>query len=198
MILNKIDATRCKFVGPRQAGFCRRSKTFGEWSSQRASIAKFEFAPMKRAVRDPVAQIGNHTSKSEASIQSGTALNAGGTENSLDGSIGSRTAQGTRRYARLLDTRNKFKMEASVSRKRRLAQMLESSQSFASVLQCCSNCKIGILQDHGSHTPLQDEGEEPMMGLASSLQTRYEHTQNQKQKQTVVSVDREHRDECTN
>ena len=74
----------------------------------------------------------------------------------------------------------------------------------ASVLQCCSNCKIGILQDHGSHTPLQDEGEEPMMGLASSLQTRYEHTQKQKQnqkqkqKQTVVSVDREHRDECTN
>ena len=30
----------------------------------------------------------------------------------------------------------------------------------ASVLQCCSNCKIGILQDHGSHIPLQDEGEE--------------------------------------
>ena len=43
----------------------------------------FEFVPMKRAVRDSVAQIGNHISKSEASIQSGTALNAGETENSL-------------------------------------------------------------------------------------------------------------------
>ena len=28
---------------------------------------------------------------------------------------------------------------------------------IASVLQCCSHCNIGILQDHGSHTPLQDE-----------------------------------------
>ena len=44
---------------------------------------EFEFIPMKRAVRDSVAQIGNHTSKSEASIQSVTALNVGETENSL-------------------------------------------------------------------------------------------------------------------
>ena len=38
---------------------------------------------MKHTVRYSVAQIGNYTSKSEASIQSGTALNAGETENSL-------------------------------------------------------------------------------------------------------------------
>ena len=44
---------------------------------------QIEIIPMKRAVRDSVAQIGNHTSKSEASIQSGTALNAGETENYL-------------------------------------------------------------------------------------------------------------------
>ena len=44
-----------------------------------------------------------------------------------------------------------------------------------------------------------------MMDLASSLQTLYEHTedsetlaQKQRQKQTVVSVDREHGDGCTN
>ena len=41
------------------------------------------FVPMKRAMRDSVAQIGNHTSKSEASIQSVTALIVGETENSL-------------------------------------------------------------------------------------------------------------------
>ena len=29
---------------------------------------------------------------------------------------------------------------------------------IASVLQCFSNCKIGVLQGHGSHPPLQDEG----------------------------------------
>ena len=29
--------------------------------------------------------------------------------------------------------------------------------------------------DHGSHTPLQDDGDEPMMDLVTGLQTRYEH-----------------------
>ena len=44
---------------------------------------EFELVTMKRAVRNSVAQIGNHTSKSEGSIQSGTALNAVETENSV-------------------------------------------------------------------------------------------------------------------
>ena len=44
---------------------------------------EFEIVTMKRAVRDSVAQIGNHTSKSEASIQSVTAYTVGETENSL-------------------------------------------------------------------------------------------------------------------
>ena len=164
---------------------------------------EFEFAPMKRAVRDPVAQIGNHTSKSEASIQSGTALNAGETENSLDGSIGSRTAKGTQRYARLLDTRTSSRWRPQYQGREELRKCWKEAN------RCLSTAMLfklqhWYLQDHGSHTPLQDEGEEPMMGLASSLQTRYEHTQKQKQnqkqkqKQTVVSVDREHRDECTN
>ena len=43
---------------------------------------EFEIVTMKRAVRDSVAQIGNHTSKSEASIQSVTAWTVGETENS--------------------------------------------------------------------------------------------------------------------
>ena len=46
-----------------------------------SKACEFEFVSRKRAVRDLVAQIGNHTSKSEASIQSETALNAGETEN---------------------------------------------------------------------------------------------------------------------
>ena len=29
--------------------------------------------------------------------------------------------------------------------------------------------------DHGSHTPLQDDGDEPMMDLVTGLQTRYRH-----------------------
>ena len=53
--------------------------------------------------------------------------------------------------------------------------MLERSQSL---LQYCNN--IASLQDWysadcGSHTPLQDEGDEPMMDLVTGLQTRREH-----------------------
>ena len=34
---------------------------------------------------------------------------------------------------------------------------------IASVLQCCSDGKMGVPQGHGSHTPPQDEGETSMM-----------------------------------
>ena len=46
---------------------------------------------------------------------------------------------------------------------------------IASVLQCYSNCKIGVLQSHGSHTSLQDAGDEPMMDLVRGMHTRYEY-----------------------
>ena len=36
---------------------------------------------------------------------------------------------------------------------------------IVSVPQCCSNGKMGVLQGHGSHTPLQDESETPMMDV---------------------------------
>ena len=47
---------------------------------------------------------GNHTSKSEASIQSETALNAGD-RGAFDGSVGSNTSKRTQRCTMLLDTR---------------------------------------------------------------------------------------------
>ena len=120
---------------PRQVGFCRGNETFGQW----CEACEFEFAPVKPAVRDSVMQIGNHTSKSEASIQSGTVLNAGESGEFGDGSIGSRTAKGTQRYARLPGYRNKFETKMSVSR---IAQMLERSQSL---LQYCNVVQIAKL-----------------------------------------------------
>ena len=78
----------------------------------------------------------------------------------------------------------------SESRNRRIAQMLERSQSLLQNCNVVQNCKMGILQDHGSHTPLQDEGEEPMMDLASSLQTRYEHTnRNRELSVSIVNIE---------
>ena len=75
-------------------------------------------------------------------------------------------------------------METSVSRRclrRRTSQMRERSQSL---LQYCNN--IASLQDwysadRGSHTPLQDEGDEPLMDLVKDCspekdtETRREH-----------------------
>ena len=54
------------------------------------------------------------------------------------------------------------------------------------------------------HTPLQDDGDEPMMDLVMGLQTgRHEHRPKEEStgkpaapKQTIVNVDREQRDGC--
>ena len=48
-----------------------------------SDLCEFVFGTRKLTVRDSVKQIGNNTSKSEASIESRTALNAGDTENVL-------------------------------------------------------------------------------------------------------------------
>ena len=66
---------------------------------------QIEIIPMKRVVRDSVAQIGNHTSKSEASIQSRTALNAGETENYLTDRLEAEQEREHKRYENLLDIR---------------------------------------------------------------------------------------------
>ena len=88
--------------------------------------------------------------------------------------------------------KNESKTETSVSRRclqRRTAQMLERSQSL---LQYCNN--ITGLQDwystdHVSHTPLQDDGDEPMMDLVTGLQTgRHEH-RNRELSALIVNIE---------
>ena len=77
--------------------------------------------------------------------------------------------------------------------------MLERSQSLLQYYNNIASLQDWYSTDHGSHTPLQDEGDEPMMDLVTGLQTRCEHRdpgETRAQKQTVVSVDREHRDGC--
>ena len=119
-------------------------------------------------------QIGNNTSKSEASIQSVTALDVGETDKSLT----DRLEAGQQREHR--DMRD-FLGTGTGSRRR--CQYQEGKE----VRDCCNNtqnktnrcfCTTILLktQDwystgHGSHTPLQDDGNKPMMVLAQSLQT---------------------------
>ena len=125
-------------LGPRQVGVCRNN-WLAVW--QMSELCGIEWVPMKRAVRDLVALIGNHTSKSEASIQSVTALNAGETVNSLTDRLEAIHQRGYK-DERYFGYKNKFETKTSVSRRRRIAQMLERSQSL---LQYCNVVRIARL-----------------------------------------------------
>ena len=53
--------------------------------------------------------------------------------------------------------------------------MLERSQSLLRYYNNIASLQDWFSTDRGSHTPLQDEGGEPMMDLVTELQTRREH-----------------------
>ena len=183
LILNEIDATRCRSVCLKISYLAQDRLDLAEivrqLALQMSEPCEFEFVPMKRAMRDLVAQIGNHTSKSEASIQS---VNDGETENSLT----DRKKAGQQREHKGI---KKEKNCASVGTK----------PIFASVLQQLCKLQDWYSTDHGSHTPLQDDGDEPIMDLVTCcspgmhVQTRCEH---RGASETQAHVDREHRDGC--
>ena len=185
---------------------------------------EFEFVPRKRAVRDLVALIGNHTSKSEASIQCETALTAGETENYSTDQYKQDIKGNTKMYG-AFGYQNKFKTETSVSRRRRIAQMLERNQSLLQYYNNIANCKIGILRTMDPTLHYKMKADEACDGSGERLlprctqRPRYLHrnhqyvhrdpmqtrrhqhrmsNRHQKQKQTIVSASREHRDGCTN
>ena len=58
--------------------------------------------------------------------------------------------------------RNKVKTKTSVSRRTRIAKMLEGCQSLLQYFKMLFKWHDG---GHGSRTPLQDEGETPVMDL---------------------------------
>ena len=130
---------------------------------------EFEFVPRKRAVRDSVAQIGNRTSKSEASIQSETALDAGETENSSMDQLEARHQREHKdvRFFRYQGRRLQYR------RRKRIAQNTGKMPIIASVLQCCSNCEIGMTMDPTLHYKMK--ADEAYDGSGERLQPRYVH-----------------------
>ena len=131
---------------------------------------EFDFVLMKRAVRDSVAQIGNHTSKSEASIQSETALNAGETETSLTDRLEAEQQREHKDIARLLDTRT--------SSRRRLqyqeGQELRKYWKYAN--HCYSTAMLLKLQDwYSTDSTLhyKMKADEAYDGSGEGLQPRY-------------------------
>ena len=123
---------------------------------------EFEFVPMKRAARDSVAQIENHTSKSEASIQSVTALNVGETVNSLTDRLEA-GQQREHKDMRYFWIQEQVRDEDFSIKKEKNCANVGTKPIFVSSLQ--QHCKLQdwYSTDHGSHTPLQDDGDEPMM-----------------------------------
>ena len=135
---------------------------------------EFEFVTMKRAARDSVAQIGNHPSKSAASIQSVTALNVGGTENSLTDRLEAGQLMEHKDMRHFWIQEQVRDEDFSIKKEKNCANF-GTKPIFASVQQQHCKLKDKYTTDDGSHTPLQDDGDEPMMDLAPRLQPRYRH-----------------------
>ena len=80
-------------------------------------------------------------------------------------------------------------METSVSRKclrRKTAQMLERSQFLLQYYNNIASLQDWYSTDRGSHTPLQDEGDELMMDLVTGLQTQREHRDRNRQLSALI------------
>ena len=72
---------------------------------------------------------------------------------------------------------------------------LERNQSLLQYHNNTASLQGWFSFDHGSQIPEQDEGDEPMMDLMTGCRPDV-NTETRAQKQTVASVDREHRDGC--
>ena len=136
---------------------------------------EFVFVPSKLTVRDSVMQIGNNTSKSKASIHSRTALNAGETENLVTDQLEAVQQREHRDTQQFLGTGKSSRRRCQYQEGKEARECCNNKQnqiqSLLLVEQYCSNRKIGVSTGHGSHTPLQNDGNKLIMDLAQRLQT---------------------------
>ena len=52
-----------------------------------------------------------------------------------------------------------------------------------------ASLQVWYSTDHGSHTPLQDDGDEPMMDLVTELQTRRHEHRNRQLSALIVNIE---------
>ena len=142
-------------------------------------------------MRDSVAQTGNNTSKSEASIQSRTALNVGEMENwatdQLE-AVQQREHGDTREF---LGTGTSWRRRCQYEEGKEARECCNITQNKANRSFCTTilfKSQDWYSTGHGSHSPLPDEGDKPMMARTQyqqkvgvyalvDLQTRYVRTQ---------------------
>ena len=139
---------------------------------------EFVFVPRKLTVRDSVTQIGNNTSKSGASTQSRTALNAGETENLVMDQLEALQRREHRDTRDFLGTRTNSRRRCQYQEGKEARECCNNAQNKANRCFCTTilfNSQDWYSTGHGSHTPLQDDGDESMMDLARNLQTLCVH-----------------------
>ena len=131
------------------------------------------FVPRKLTVRNSVMQIGNNTSKTEASIQSRTALTAREMENLVTDQL---EAAQPREHIRenfwvLQQVRDE---DVSIKQEEKRANVATIRKKKANRCFCTTiwfESQDWYSTGHGSHSPLPDDGDKSMMDLAQSLQT---------------------------
>ena len=179
LILNQIDATRFRSVclGQRwiKTGWILlKRRNMWPVVQPMSEPGEFVFVPRNLTVRDSVAQIGNNTSNSEALIQSRTALNAGEVENVATDQLEAVQQREHRDTREFPGTGTSSRRRCQYQEGREARECCNNTQNKAN--RCFCTTILFKLQDwystgHGSHTPLKDEGDKPMMDLAQSLQT---------------------------
>ena len=94
----------------------------------------------------------------------------------FDGSVGSRDYERNTLITRFFRVQERVQ-EGDLSIKKVFTVKICANVGTKPQLQYCNNiAKDWFPTDHGSHTPLQDDSDEPMMGLVMELQTRrHEH-----------------------
>ena len=159
----------CEFGGSRQVGFCWSSKTFGQRSSQWASLVNSYLSPKKLTVRDSIMQNGNNTSKSEVSIQSKTALNAGEMETLVTDQLEAVQQKELRDTREFLGTGTSSRRRCQYEEGKEARECYNNTKNKANRCFCTTiflKSKDWYSTGHGSHTPLPDDGDKPMMDLA--------------------------------
>ena len=130
-------------------------------------------------MRDSVTQIGNNTWKSEVSVQSRTALNVGEMENLATDQLEAVQQREHRDARDFLGTGTSSRRGCQYQEGKEARECCNHAQNKENHCFCVTilfKSQDWYSAGHGSHTPLLDEGDKPMMDLAQSLQTLHVHT----------------------
>ena len=152
-ILKKDDATRYRSVCVRHSSLAQDRLDLAETAkhlAQRMSEpCEFDFIPLKRAARYLVG-------KPKAPLKLGRQKHVGKIAVFVDSDFAG----------------DPVSSKSTTGLVAQIGQMLERSQSLLQYYNSIASLQDWYSTDHGFHTPLQDDGDEPMMDLVTNTETR--------------------------